>query len=94
MKCPNCRCEVGNQPVCPYCGATVYLQAAPSWNNSDYSRHGVQSADARSQKRRVVELKDVDRRIRNLETKVNLCLVLLCGNFALMILTIIILALR
>ena len=93
MKCPNCRCEVGNQPVCPYCGATVYLQSASNWNSQEYSRQGTVSSENRPQRRRGIELKDVDRRVRNLETKINLCLVLLCGNFALMILTIMILAL-
>lgn len=23
MICPNCRSEIGSQPVCPYCGGTV-----------------------------------------------------------------------
>ena len=23
MICPNCRSEIGNQPVCPYCGNVV-----------------------------------------------------------------------
>lgn len=93
MKCPNCRCEVGNQPVCPYCGATVYLQAMQNWSD-DYSHHAAAAMDGRSQKRRGVDLKDVDRRIRSLETKINLCLVLMCGNFALMILALIILAFK
>lgn len=22
MICPRCKCEIGNQPRCPYCGAT------------------------------------------------------------------------
>lgn len=94
MKCPNCRCEVGNQPVCPYCGTTVYLQSAPGWNEQDYARQSIPAPDGRQQRRRGLELKDVDRRIRNLETKVNLCLAVLCGNFALTILAIIILAFK
>lgn len=24
MKCPNCRCEIGNLTTCPYCGVTLY----------------------------------------------------------------------
>ena len=85
MKCPNCRCEAGNQQVCPYCGTTLYLQEAyrPS-----------QSAELRSSKRRGVELRDLDRRLRMMETKVNLCLTVQCGTFAIVILMLFILALR
>ena len=93
MKCPNCRCEVGNQPVCPYCGATVYLQETV-WNQQDYASRSVPSADQRSSRRKATELKDLDRRLRILETRVNLCLTMLCGTFALSILTLVILAFR
>ena len=31
MICPNCRSEIGNQPVCPYCGWTI-----ASGHGSDY----------------------------------------------------------
>lgn len=24
MKCPNCRCEIGNLTTCPYCGVILY----------------------------------------------------------------------
>ena len=91
MKCPNCRCEVGSLPVCPYCGATVYLQEA-AWNQQDYARRSAPVVDQRSSRRKGPELKDLDRRLRILETRVNLCLTLLCGIFALTIMTLVILA--
>ena len=31
MKCPNCRCEIGSQPVCPYCGRVIYQTAQRGW---------------------------------------------------------------
>ena len=89
MKCPNCRCEVGNQPVCPYCGATVYLRQA-QWNQEAYER----SVQSQEKRKRSVELKELDRRVRLMETKVNLCLTLQSGTFALAILVLFILALR
>lgn len=92
MKCPNCRCEVGNQPICPYCGATVYLQETV-WNQPDYARRNQPVNDSRT-RRKSPELKELDRRIRNLETKINLCLTLICGCFALSILTLLMLAIR
>ena len=85
MKCPNCRCEIGNQQVCPYCGTTVYLQEG---------YRTAQGAEIRGNRRRTVELRDLDKRLRNMETKVNLCLTLQCGTFAIVILMLVILALR
>jgi hypothetical protein len=85
MKCPNCRCEVGTQQVCPYCGTTVYLQEA---------YRAPQSAEIRTNRRKGPELRDLDKRLRMMETKVNLCLTLQSGTFAIVILMLFILALR
>jgi len=94
MRCPKCRSEVGNQPVCPYCGGTVYIQGSSVGKNEDYFRTNTASPDQRAQGRRGNELRDIDRRLRNLETKVNLTLVLQTGTFALVVLTLVILALK
>ena len=94
MKCPKCRSEVGNQPVCPYCGGTIYIQAATTGGYDDYSRRVPGQADPRPQSRSRSELRELERRMRSLETKVSLTLVLQCGSFALMILTLVILALK
>ena len=85
MKCYNCKSEIGNLQVCPYCGATAYLQEA---------YRAPQTPDARANKRRPSEMRDLDRRLRVLETKVNLCLTIQCGTFAIAILMLLLMALR
>ena len=30
MRCPNCRCEIGNLTTCPYCGVMLYRRTAPT----------------------------------------------------------------
>ena len=92
MRCPKCRCEVGNQAVCPYCGATVYV-GSTTWNVNDFNRNTLQV----SQKNAApmpLEVRSVDRRIRSLETKVNMLLVLQGGTFVLSVLALIIMALK
>lgn len=91
MKCPKCRCEVGTQSVCPYCGATVYVGNA-TWDMNTFQNRatmpvpgvGMPAPDNRAS----------ERRLRNLETKVNLLLVFQIGSFVLAVLSLIIMALK
>lgn len=85
MRCPKCSCEAGNQSICPFCGTTIYL-SAPTWSNNDYvQRTTIPVGKKRTQARRP----EPDRRLKNLETKVDMLLVLQCGTFALTLLTLI-----
>lgn len=91
MKCPKCRCEVGNQSVCPYCGATVYVSSA-TWDMNTFQSRATMPVNSVS--RIPPENRGTDRRLKNLETKVNLLLVLQIGSFVLTVLTLIIMALK
>lgn len=93
MQCPKCRSEVGNLSVCPYCGGTVYLDNA-TWDMGGYTR---MNPTAYQQPRRTGKyLPDpgVDRKLRSMETKLNLLLVLQGGTFMLMIFVLLLLALK
>lgn len=92
MKCPKCRSEVINQPVCPYCGATVYV-GDTTRSVPEYTRR----AGGASQpvgNRQMRDIREMERKFRNLETKVNLILVLEGGSFLLVVLALIVLALK
>lgn len=91
MKCPKCRCEVGSQAVCPYCGATVYVGSA-TWDMNTLQNRATIPVSSGS--RIPLENRGADRRLKNLETKVNLLLVLQTGSFVLAVLTLIIMALK
>lgn len=82
---------MGNQATCPYCGATVYI-GNTTWSVADVNRTLIPTAD--NSGRMPLETRGIDRRLRSLETKVNLMLVLQCGMFALTALTLIMLALK
>lgn len=88
MKCPKCRSEVGNQPVCPYCGGTIYISDT-TWQMDALRQtapvHGVYNP---------MGSRALESRIRNLEMKVNLALILLGGNFMLAMLVLIALLLK
>lgn len=90
MKCPKCRSEVANQQVCPYCGATVYVTNT-TWpvDRRNYTAPVPQFGNRQAQEHRGVE-----RKLRLLETKANLILVLQGGCFLLILLALIILALK
>lgn len=91
MKCHKCRCEVGSQRICPYCGATVYIQ-----NSSLKMDYG----DAVPNSGGNVPFVNKDfsaslfQRMANLETKLNLVLILSIATFVLVIMTLIVIALR
>lgn len=85
MRCPKCSCEVGNQSVCPFCGATVYL-SNPTWQANDYAHRTTVPV---TRERTSAHRPDPERRLRALETKVNMLLVLQCGTFALTLLALV-----
>lgn len=93
MRCPVCRCEVGNQAVCPYCGSTVYMGNA-SWSANDYSRSASQYApNARNQATRE-KSKISNKRLQRIETKLDLMLVMQIGSFLLLLMVLIMVALK
>lgn len=91
MKCPKCRSEVGTQSVCPYCGATVYVGNA-TWDMNAFQNRA--TVPVPGSPKPPLENRGMDRRLRNLETKVNLLLVLQTGSFVLAVLSLIIMALK
>lgn len=91
MKCPKCRCEVGTQSVCPYCGATVYVSNA-TWDVHAYQNRATVPIPGAAKSS--LETRSTERKLRNLETKVNLLLVLQTGTFVLAVLNLIIMALK
>ena len=80
MRCPKCRSEVGSQKACPYCGTPL---AAPEPSRSFAS----ELANALNRNNRTV--KSLENRIRTLEDKVNILLVLHGGTLAVLVLILI-----
>ena len=91
MKCPKCRSEVGNLSACPYCGATVYVSGA--WDMNDRARRTTVPVSALGG-RLPMDSHIFDKRLRNLENRVNLLLVLQSGSFLLLMLVLLMLALN
>jgi len=78
MRCPKCRCEVGSQKMCPYCGAPM------------------ETPELRLSSQGTNMLNKMYRSVRNLENisreqdrKLNILLVLSCGNLVLTVLALI-----
>ncbi|MBQ6839667.1 MAG: hypothetical protein IJO45_03135 [Oscillospiraceae bacterium] len=90
MKCPRCRCEVGNQSICPYCGGTVYISSG--WNTTEYSRRTANTAQG--SRRPPSETRNIERKLHNLEMKVHMLLVLQGGVLALSVLALLLIALK
>lgn len=89
MRCPKCRCEVGNQPICPFCGATVYMTNA-TWEASNQGSRTTMPVRGYSP---TFDTRSMERKMRKLEVKLNLLLVLQTGSFALTLITLLVLAL-
>lgn len=85
MKCPNCRCEIGNLMTCPYCGAILYRRAdttQPSGIVSPRTTQPVKPATTRPISSERYEQRR-ERHLTNLDTAGLLCVVLLSGIFVL-----------
>ena len=86
MQCPKCRSEVGNQKICPYCGATVYIQESfPTESYPSLRKNGNPGTNMQT---------DALQRIERLETKLNLILVLSVAAFLLSVLSLVVLAIK
>lgn len=75
MKCPNCRCEIGSQPVCPYCGRVIYQTAQRGWGEYAPQLRALGSAVDR-----------VQRSVSAVELRSQLTVILLGGIFVMQIL--------
>ena len=84
MKCPNCRCEIGNLMTCPYCGAILYRRAEPTQAPGARSRttQPVRTTPVRPAPTNRSEPRR-DRHLANLDTSTLLCVILLSGIFIL-----------
>lgn len=85
MRCPNCRCEIGNLKSCPYCGMVLY--SAPPTNQAytrPASRRPATTPAARPSVSNLERRKE--RHLANLDTWGLLCVVLLGGIFVLQLL--------
>lgn len=91
MRCPVCRCETGNQPVCPYCGTTVY-SGNTTYSMTDYPRHTQQVQNNYHPPRE--RGRGSDKKLRRIETKLDLLMVLQLGSFLLLLVVLIMLALK
>ena len=94
MKCPKCHSEVGNQPVCPYCGGTMYIQST-TWNMQNFARNaGVAGHEIYAPGRRKAESYETDKKLHAMEMKINFALILLGGMFMLILLMLIVMVLK
>ena len=94
MKCPKCHSEVGNQPVCPYCGGTMYIQNA-TWNRRAYQgTTTVPVNEVYMTSRRSAADYETERKLRDLNMKANLIMILLSGNLMLLLLLIVVAMLK
>lgn len=87
MICPKCRCEIGNQPSCPYCGQTVIIpRGARRKQTTVPIEHQVPVRGGENNR--------FGRQLNSIEMRSNLCLILAAGTFVLQILTMLILVLK
>lgn len=89
MRCPNCRCEIGNLMTCPYCGVTVFRSAVPRTEpcpptNADWHKR---TTPTNKQLPPTVSWgareKRLERHMENLDLWGLLCVILLVGIFVL-----------
>lgn len=92
MRCPVCRCETGNQSVCPYCGTTVYT-GNTTYTMTDYARH-TQPTQHTTQPQSRERGRSYDKKLRRIETKLDLLMVLQIGIFLLLLIVTVMTALK
>lgn len=85
MKCPNCRCEIGNLTTCPYCGAVLYRRGAVPPTTGVRTQAVTSPVETRTMEAPPRLRQDTrrDRHLNNLDTWGLLCAILLGGIFAL-----------
>lgn len=79
MQCPKCRCEVGKQRVCPYCGTVL---------ETSENRGRVES-EQMYLTRISKALRGVDSHVHGMEDKLNILLALQTGTFIVILLLLI-----
>lgn len=86
MKCPNCRCEIGNLMTCPYCGAILYRRTDTT-QPATGSRGGRPTQPVHPAATRPVSDNHGEQRrerhLANMDTATLLCVILLSGIFLL-----------
>ena len=92
MRCPVCRCETGNQPVCPYCGTTIYT-GNTTYTMTDYTRQ-TQYAQNAMQQQSKERSRGIEKKLRRIETKLDLLMVLQIGSFLLLLIVMVMTALK
>lgn len=85
MRCPNCRCEIGRQTICPYCGQVI--QADPQ-RIYEMQTLQVQGSATQNMQNRIY------RHVNNVETTSKLILILMVGLFVLQVLTLVVVMLK
>lgn len=78
MRCPKCRCEVGSQKMCPYCGAQM---------ETPEQRLFARGADSVNRLYRYV--RSLDGTVKDQGRKLDILLVLGCGNLLMTLLILI-----
>lgn len=77
MQCPKCRCEVGKQRVCPYCGTTLEeSRSRPESEQTTLARIGKL-------------LRGVDSRVHSIEDNIKILLAMQTGTFIVVLLLLI-----
>lgn len=105
MKCPNCRCEIGNLTECPYCGARLYRRTESQYARSTtpvgrsaptipVPTRQVQAQKVRPKAAPITAEQRMMRHLNNIDTWGRVCAVLLSGIFALQILQLILFAIK
>lgn len=87
MKCPNCRCEIGNLTTCPYCGAILYRRPRAQPRQQTEMDNGRTTQPVHVTPTRPVHVKRSDQRkdrhLANCDTWGLLCVILISGVFIL-----------
>lgn len=98
MICPNCRCEIGNLAVCPYCGmrqrnaGTTPIR--PQGTTQVRNRQAVPMQTKNSDMKSVYRSEQGNNRhMSNIDTWSLMCVILLAGIFVMELLQLILLAL-
>lgn len=91
MRCPNCRCEIGSQPTCPYCGIEIPAPE-PKPVVTRYAEPAAPTTVSAATLQNV--LGRMNRHLSNVDIRTKLSLVLLSGIFILLILLIIVLIIK
>lgn len=104
MTCPNCRCEIGNLAVCPYCGArqrsartTPVTKPAPPRTAAPMQTRA--PAPAKNMQTRPVYRSEqsgsrANRHMSNIDTWSLMCVILLAGIFVMELLQLVLLVLQ